>query len=156
MMKERGTYLVPTRLVAVLATEAARAGQLPPFMAEKALQIADDHRASFRRAVEAGVKIAFGSDAPGVTHGDNAGEFALMVEAGMSPHEAILAATREAAKLLGEWETLGSVEAGKHADLIAVGADPLEDVTALEEVDFVMKGGIVYKRDGRPVPGPGR
>lgn len=156
MMKERGTYLVPTRLVVERVTAAARAGQIPPFMAEKALQIADDHRTSFRRAVEAGVKIAFGSDAPGAPHGENAGEFSLMVEAGMSPHEAILAATREAAKLLGEWDELGSVEAGKRADLIAVGSNPLEDVSVLEDVDFVMKGGVVYKRAGRPVPSPGR
>lgn len=156
MMKERGTYLVPTRLVAKRAAEAAMAGQLPPFMAKKALQIAEDNRASFRRAVEAGVKIAFGSDAPGVPHGENAGEFELMVEGGMSPHEAILGSTREAAKLLGEWDELGSVEAGKRADLIAVGSNPLEDVSVLEDVGFVMKGGIVYKRNGRAVPAPGR
>lgn len=79
-----------------------------------------------------------------------------MIEAGMSRHEAILAATRESAKLLGEWDDPGSVEAGKHADSIAVRAEPLEDVTALEAVDFVTKGGNVYERDGRPVPTPGR
>lgn len=156
MMKERGTYLVPTRMAAVRTAEAARAGRLPPFMAKKTLQLAEDHRGSFRRAVDTGVNIAFGTDAAVFPHGQNAGEFKLMVDGGMSPHEAILAATREAAKLLGEWETLGSVEAGKRADLIAVGSDPLEDVTVLEEVDFVMKGGIVYEREGRPVPAPGR
>jgi len=156
LMKDRGTYLVPTRMAAEAAVQAAKEGQLPPYAAEKALQIGPQSRGSFREAVEAGVKVAFGTDPPVFPHGENAGEFALMVEGGMTPEEAILSATREAAKLLGEWDRLGSVEEGKQADLVAVGEDPLADVAALEAVDFVMKGGIVYKRGGEPLARPGR
>jgi imidazolonepropionase-like amidohydrolase len=78
-----------------------------------------------------------------------------MVKGGMAPREAIRSATQEAAKLLGKWDNLGSVEPGKYADLVAVDANPLGDVSVLEDVNFVMKGGIVYKRNGRPVAAPG-
>lgn len=156
LMEEEGTYLVPTRMAAEGAIQAAKEGHLPPYAAEKALQIGPQSRESFQEAVEAGVKVAFGTDPPVFPHGENAGEFALMVEGGMTPEEAILTATQEAAKLLGEWDRLGSIEKGKYADLVAVNEDPLEDVTVLEEVDFVMKGGIVYKRNGQPLAQPGR
>jgi imidazolonepropionase-like amidohydrolase len=156
LMREHGTYLVPTRMAPHAAVQAAEEGRLPPHVAEKALKIGPKSHDRFQMAVEAGVKIAFGSDPPLFPHGENAEEFALMVKGGMAPREAILSATREAAKLLGKWGNLGSVETGKYADLVAVSENPLEDVSALEEVNFVMKGGIVYKRNGRPVAAPAR
>ena len=107
--------------------------------------------ANFHQAHAAGVKIAFGTDTFGVTpHGKNAEEFALLVKGGLTPMEAILAATRNAADLLGASADIGSVQPGRFADLIAVDADPLQDVHALEHVIFVMKGGEVVKSGGKP------
>ena len=80
-------------------------------------------------------------------HGENAREFVYMVEAGMPPLEAITTATKHAAELLGEWDNLGSITAGKYADIIAVDGDPLEDIRVLGHVRFVMKGGVVYRHD---------
>ena len=103
-------------------------------------------------AYAAGVKIAFGTDTFGISaHGDNAQEFAIMVKSGMSPADAIKAATWSAADLIGDTKDIGSVQAGRYADLIAVTGDPLADVTVLEHVDFVMKGGVVYKAGGQAV-----
>lgn len=99
-----------------------------------------------RRAHEAGVPIAFGTDSGVSAHGQNAREFQLLVEAGMTPAEAIRTATVEGAKNLGREDMLGSIEAGKVADLIGVDEDPLADVSALMDVDFVMKNGRVYKQ----------
>ena len=104
----------------------------------------------FDDAYAAGVKVAFGTDTFGMSnHGENAQEFALLVKAGMTPMEAIKAATWNAADLLGATKDVGSVQAGRYADMIAVDADPLADVTVLERVAFVMKGGTVYKAGGR-------
>ncbi|MDQ3607275.1 MAG: amidohydrolase family protein [Gemmatimonadota bacterium] len=151
-MKERGTYLVPTMMAFDAVVRGARAGRLAPWSAAKALEIAPYASASIRRAIRAGVPIAFGTDAGVFPHGTNADEFRLLVEAGMTPLQAILSATREAATLLGARE-VGTLESGKLADLIAVRGDPLADVTLLREVGFVMKDGVVYKRDGAPVAG---
>ena len=98
-----------------------------------------------RRAHEGGVRIAFGTDSGVSRHGDNAREFALLVEAGLTPMEAIYAATVGGADHLGQSDVLGTLAPGKHADLIAVDGDPLTDVTQLEDVDFVMKAGKAYK-----------
>ena len=103
-------------------------------------------RENFRKAVQAGAKMAFGTDAGVYPHGWNGKQFAKMVEWGMTPTQAITAATISAADLLGWRDRIGSVEAGKFADVIAVKGDPLKDVTELERVTFVMKGGVVYKR----------
>jgi len=100
---------------------------------------------TFRKAFQAGVKMAFGTDAGVYPHGDNAKQFFYMVKFGMTPSQAIRAATANAADLIGRSKDVGTIEAGKYADIIAVGADPMSDVRALEHVDFVMKGGVVYK-----------
>ncbi len=102
-------------------------------------------------AYHAGVKIAFGTDESLVPHGDNAREFAFMVKAGMMPMDAIIAATGSAADLIGDTEDIGSVRPGRYADLVAVDGDPLTDITLLERVQFVMKGGVVYKSAGQIV-----
>ena len=97
-------------------------------------------------ALQAGVKIAFGTDSGVSPHGENAKEFSLMVEAGMSEKDSILSATNYASELLGESKNIGSIVKGKYADLIGVSRDPLEDITILETVDFIMKGGEVIKQ----------
>ena len=112
----------------------------------KALEIGPKIQASFGRAYAAGVKIAFGTDAGVYKHGLNGLEFQYMVEAGMPAIETIMAATINAAELLGELENIGSLEPGKLADIIAVDQDPLEHIETMQNVSFVMKGGIVYKK----------
>lgn len=141
LMKERGTFLVPTTyLVGVLDLEA-----LPTEIREKAEWVLPRAVESVRRAVAAGVPIAFGTDAGVYPHGDNAGEFAALVERGMEPLEAIRAATVHAADLLGV-DDRGVIGPGKLADLVAVPGDPLLDVSVLEDVRFVMLGGEVLVR----------
>jgi len=122
--------------------------QLNPSSARKALEVAPRVRANLNAAYRAGVKIAFGTDQGLAPHGTNAKEFALMVAAGMKPMDAIIAATGSAADLLGDTADVGSVQPGRYADIIAVDGDPLADITLLEHVKFVMKGGEIYKRDG--------
>lgn len=153
LFKEHGTYLVPTLLVAERVYEMALAHpeKLNPSTARKAIQVVPALMANFRQAHAAGVKIAFGTDTFGVTpHGKNAEEFALLVKGGLTPMEAILAATRNAADLLGASADVGSVQPGRFADLIAVDSDPLQDVRTLENVVFVMKGGQVVKSGDSP------
>ncbi len=152
LFKQHGTYLVPTMLVGERVYQAAlhHPEQLNPSTADKAKVIAPLLRRNLHDAHAAGVKIAFGTDTFGLSaHGENAQEFALEVAAGMTPMEAILTATRNAADLLGDAADVGSVQPGRYADLVAVRADPLQDVRALEHVDFVMKGGAVVK-GGKP------
>lgn len=146
LMKKHGTYLVPTILAGeFVAKKAEIDGYFPEIVRPKARAIGPQLKANFKKAYEAGVKIAFGTDSGVSPHGDNAQEFKLMVDAGMSPIDAIRAATINAATLLGESDTLGSIEPGKHADIIAIAGNPLADVTLLENVEFVMKGGTVFK-----------
>ena len=149
LMAEHGTYLVPTMMAFEDVRERALAGTLGGLPGQKALEIHPYYRESIRLAIREGVRIGFGTDAGVFPHGDNAGEFRLLVDAGMSPEQAILAATREAAIVLRRTEELGSVEAGKVADLVAVRGDPLADIDLLRDIDFVMKDGVVYKEDGR-------
>lgn len=154
LFKQHGTYLVPTLLVGERVYETAKAHpeRLNPSTAEKALVIGPMLQKNLRDAHAAGVKIAFGTDTFGLSaHGENAQEFPLLVAAGLSPMEAIVTATRNAADLLGS-KDVGLVQAGRFADLIAVSGDPLKDVATLEKVDFVMKGGAVVKADGQPLP----
>ena len=150
---EHGTYLVPTLLVADQVNETARLHpeQLNPSSAKKALEVTPLMKGMFAGAYKAGVKIAFGTD---TSVGVNAHEFSLMVGAGMSTADAIMSATHNAADLLGVSETAGSIQAGRYADLIAVKGDPLKDISVMEHVDWVMKGGVVYKRGGVSVPQP--
>jgi imidazolonepropionase-like amidohydrolase len=150
---EHGTYLVPTLLVADQVAETARLhpDRLNPSSAQKALEVTPLMKGMFAGAYKAGVKIAFGTD---TSSGHNAHEFALMVGAGMSPADAIMTATHNAADLLGVSASAGSIQPGRYADLIAVQGDPLKDITVMEHVDWVMKGGVVYKRGGVSVPQP--
>jgi imidazolonepropionase-like amidohydrolase len=154
LMKEHGTYLVPTLLVAQTAYEMAKnhPEQLNPSSAAKALEVTPHIKKMLSGAYGAGVKIAFGTDQGLAPHGTNAREFALMVEAGMKPIDAILAATASAADLIGDKQDIGSVQQARYADLVAVDGDPLADITMLERVQFVMKGGVVYKSGGQIIP----
>lgn len=145
-MRERGTWLVPTMMAFDAVVRMADAGFLPPGPTRKTRAITPLVRDSHRRAFRAGVPVAFGTDAGVFPHGENAGEFALMVEAGMSPAGALLAATRNAADALGLRDDIGTVEPGKRADLVAVRGDPLADVRVLEDIGFVMKDGTIHKR----------
>lgn len=149
-MTERGTWLVPTMMAYEAVVGMAEEGFLPPGPTEKALEIEPYVVESHRAAFAAGVPVAFGTDAGVFEHGRNAREFQLMVDAGMSPADALLAATRNAAEALGMADELGTLEAGRWADLVAVRGDPLEDVSVLEDVGFVMKEGDVYKEGGEP------
>lgn len=151
-MRQRGTYLVPTMMAFEYVYNAAQAGTLAPWSAVKARDITPRARESHRRAIRSGVPIAFGTDAGVFPHGQNADEFRLLVEAGMTPGRALLAATRDAARLLGADADIGSIAAGRHADIIAVRGNPLTDILLMKDVGFVMKGGVVYKQDGVPTP----
>ena len=146
LMRERGTYYVPTLLAGKwVADKALIPDYYPPFVEKKALEIGPKLKSTFTMAHQAGVKIAFGTDSGVSPHGENAKEFHLMIEAGMSPNDSILSATIYAAELLGEVDKIGSISKGKYADLVGVSRNPLEDIKILETVDFVMKGGEVYK-----------
>jgi imidazolonepropionase-like amidohydrolase len=158
LMKERGTYMVPTLAAgAWVAKKANEDDYFPAVVRPKAAAIGPVIQRTFARAHAAGVKIAFGTDSGVSPHGDNAYEFELMVAAGMPPMKAIQSATIEAAKLLKMDDKLGTVEPGKMADLVAVKGDPIEDIRLLQAVDFVMKNGIIYKQNGREkLQGSGR
>ncbi len=149
LMKEKGTYYVPTILAGNFVAEKAKIpGFYPEMVVPKALAIGPQIQRTFGKAYKRGVKIAFGTDSGVSYHGDNAREFGLMVEAGMPPMEAIYAATINTADLLRISDKAGSISPGKWADLIAVEQNPLEDITTLEKVQFVMKEGKVYKLKG--------
>lgn len=148
LFRRTGAYLVPTLLAGATVVEWAEDPDsflLPPQRA-KALQVGPVMHDMAKRAHEGGVKIAFGTDTGVSKHGENAREFALLVSAGMTPMEAIRAATVAGADNLGKSDVLGSIAPGKYGDLVAVEGDPLSDITELEDIDFVMKEGVVYKK----------
>jgi imidazolonepropionase-like amidohydrolase len=145
-MLAHGTWLVPTMLAGQTALAQARGGLLPPASIPKAEAAAKEAFASHSMAIRMGVKVAFGTDTGVSRHGENAREFALMVKAGMTPMDAIVAATTNAAEALGRSDSVGRIAPGMPADIIAVHGDPLADVTRLEHVDFVMKRGVVVKQ----------
>lgn len=146
LMIEHGTFYVPTILAGVFVGEKAEIdGYFPEVVRPKAAAIGPQIKETFAAAYEDGVKIAFGTDTGVSPHGENAREFQLMVDGGMSPMEAIRAATVTAAELL-QTDKLGSVKPGMYADVVAVPGDPTEDITVLERVSFVMKDGKIYKR----------
>ncbi|MGH9668700.1 MAG: amidohydrolase family protein [Terriglobales bacterium] len=145
MAKEHGTYLVMDIYNDDYILGKARDFHIPEEFIEKEKQVGRLQRENFAKAVQAGAKMAFGTDAGVYPHGDNAKQFFYMVKYGMTPAQAIRAATSDAADLLGRSKDVGSIAPGKYADVIAVSADPLADVRALENVGFVMKGGVVYK-----------
>ncbi|HEV8490841.1 MAG TPA: amidohydrolase family protein [Candidatus Angelobacter sp.] len=144
VMKEHGTYLVPTMYLADWMRENAVKIGLPAMFAEKMKSVSAASRQNLRHAFESGVKVAFGTDAAVYPHGLNAHEFAVYVQQGMTSIQAIQTATVNAADLLGWSDRIGTLEKGKFADIIAVNGDPLKDVTLLQSPVFVMKGGTVY------------
>ncbi|HTA63990.1 MAG TPA: amidohydrolase family protein, partial [Xanthomonadaceae bacterium] len=152
LMKERGTWFVPTIIAGKFVEEKAGVpGYYPPQVAVKAKMVGPIIQATAGKAYRAGVKIAFGTDAAVYPHGENAREFQYMVEAGMPAAFTLQAATTHAAQLLKHDKDIGSVATGKYADIVAVQGDPLADITLMQHVSFVMKAGVVYKRDSAPV-----
>ena len=148
LMKKKGTYYVPTILAGVWVGEKSEIdGFFPDLVRPKAAAIGPVIKSTFAKAYKAGVPIVFGTDSGVSAHGDNAQEFSLMVEGGMPPMEAIQSATSVAAKFLGIDDTHGTLEANKQADIVAVPGNPLDDITAMERVSFVMKAGIIYKHE---------
>src|SRR5436305_3603022 len=143
MMVAKGTYLCPTLTVTEYVAPGRAAAGAPIWV-----KMLDYHRDSFRRAVRKGVKIALGTDAGGFAWEDvnEAKEFDYMARYGMTPMQSILAGTKVAAELLDMGDRVGTVEAGKLADLVAVPGDPLKDITVMEKVGFVMKDGVVVRR----------
>ncbi|HEX8136491.1 MAG TPA: amidohydrolase family protein [Pyrinomonadaceae bacterium] len=150
LFKQHGAYLVATISAGKWTEAKAREGWYPPVIAAKAEGLGTLIQTAFARAYRQQVKIAFGTDAGVYPHGQNALEFQYMVEAGMSPMQAILAATRNAADLLGQSNHIGTIQPGRYADLVAVQGDPLTNIKLLQNISFVMKEGQIYKRDGTP------
>ena len=147
MMREHGTYLVPTLSVRSGIAES----KLPPLVQGKADLAVRSQDAMVRRALGMGVKIALGTDAAVYPHGDNALEFVLLTNDGMTPAQALLAGTSVAADLLGMANKVGTLEVGKMADVVAVPGNPLNDIKATQSVMFVMKDGVVYRNDRQAV-----
>jgi imidazolonepropionase-like amidohydrolase len=147
LMRKHDVYYVPTILAGNFVAEKAKIdGYFPDIVRPKAAAIGPLIQKTFARAHENGVLIAYGTDSGVSAHGNNGQEFALMVEAGMSEMDAIRSATVNASKLLKIDNELGTVSVGKLADLVAVKGDPLEDISLLENIDFVMKDGVVVKQ----------
>ncbi len=146
LFKETGAYLVPTLLAGkTVATLAVEADFMSDVVKAKAIRVGNDMAGSFERAHKAGVNIAYGTDSGISRHGTNAEEAVLMVENGMSEMDVIVSATINAADLIDMSDSIGTIEAGKFADIIAVDASPLANIDELLDVDFVMKSGKVYK-----------
>ncbi|WP_271856195.1 metal-dependent hydrolase family protein [Patiriisocius marinus] len=146
LFQKTGAYLVPTLLAGVSVYEELSVNpNIPPAIIDKIKQVAPVVEASFKKALKGKINIAFGTDSGVSKHGTNAREFQLMVKYGMDENEAIKTATINAATLLGMEKKLGTLENGKFADIVAVNGNPLEDINELMDIDFVMKGGIVYK-----------
>jgi imidazolonepropionase-like amidohydrolase len=146
LAKKNGTYLDMDIYDEECIQEDGRKGNLPKDFLQHDAELGQLHRENFRKAVAAGVKLSFGTDAGVCAYGTSGKQFAFMVKYGMSPMQAIQAATSSAADLLGRSSELGSIKAGKYADLIAVDRDPLTDIRLLEDIPFVMKEGKVYKQ----------
>jgi imidazolonepropionase-like amidohydrolase len=154
--KRSKAWLVPTMVAPHAALAQARAGARSRATLLKAEETVAVHNENIAKAIKDGVRIAFGTDSGVSDHGKNAKEFALLVKAGMTPAAAIRAATIDAATLLDRASRIGSLEAGKEADIIAVASSPLDDVTVLERIRFVMRQGVVHAVDGARQPFPPR
>jgi imidazolonepropionase-like amidohydrolase len=146
-LKKNGTYLVPTLFLGEYMEQHLDKSDVPEFSKQKMRDVAAAMQINVKKAFNAGVKVAFGTDAAVYPHGLNAGEFHVYVKLGMTPLAAIQTATINAADLLGWSKRIGTLEPGKFADVIAVDGDPTKDVTILEHVKFVMKGGAVQKNE---------
>lgn len=149
LMKERGTFYVPTLIAGWWIVQQVDQGKLvlTPEVVAKARLAVESVGQTFRKAVQMGVRIGFGTDAAVYPHGMNATEFQLMVENGMKPIDALRAAASADAELLGLADRIGTVEPGKSADLVAVPGDPTQDIRQTAKVKFVMKEGVIYRRD---------
>src|SRR6266705_226639 len=148
LAKKNGTYLDMDIYDEECIQEAGRKGTIPVDFLEHDRQLGEKQRENFRKAVQAGVKMAFGTDLGVCPYGTSPKQFAFMVKYGMTPMQAIQAATSNAADLLGHSDVIGSIKPGKSADMVAVSGDPLKDIKLLEDVEFVMKEGKVYKQAG--------
>jgi imidazolonepropionase-like amidohydrolase len=152
MIKQRGVFVVPNPYTNAYMLERGAAGGYQPYQLEKAKEIYTLKLESTRRAIRAGVQIAYGTDSGVQVHGVNGKQFAILVEAGMTPLQAIQAATTLNAKLLRMEGKIGTLAPGAHADIIAVAGDPLRDIRLLERPTFVMKGGKPFLPEGEPAP----
>jgi imidazolonepropionase-like amidohydrolase len=146
MMKERGTWLIPTLLAGEYAGKGPASKTMPPELQKKAAEAIAKRSDTFKKALKMGVKVAFGTDSGVSPHGKNAEEFALLVDHGMSNIAALKTATIDAATVLGLEKEIGSLEAGKTADVIAVAGNPFQDIHATEKVVFVMKSGTIVRQ----------
>jgi imidazolonepropionase-like amidohydrolase len=146
-LKKNGTYIVPTLYLIDWNRENLSARNAPDYIVKKMQTVSAAAQGILKRAFAAGLKVGFGTDAAVYPHGLNAHEFAVYVRLGMTPLQAIQTATVNDADLLGWSNKVGTIETGKWADIIAVDGDPLKDVTTLEHVKFVMKGGEVVKNE---------
>jgi imidazolonepropionase-like amidohydrolase len=146
-LKKNGTYLVPTLFLGEYMLANLEHSDVPDYSKQKMRDVAAAMQKNVKKAFDAGVKVAFGTDAAVYPHGFNAGEFHVYVKLGMTPLAAIQTATINASDLLGSKFNVGTLEPGKFADIVAVDGDPTKDVTILEHVKFVMKAGAVYKND---------
>ena len=146
--------MVPTQIAVEQIVKNGEARGIPDWVVRKAAAEGEHHQASFKAAVKSGMKIAAGTDAgtPFNPHGDLNLELALMVEYGLDPMQALVAATRNAAENLAILDSVGTIEVGKVADLMMVRGDPLQDITAMQQVVFVAKRGRVYRDDLSAVP----
>jgi imidazolonepropionase-like amidohydrolase len=154
LMKQHGTFYCPTIYTGIFVAEQAKQGAYPPAVTAKALEIGPQIFKTVGRAYRGGVKIAYGTDAGVYPHGQNWEDFVYLVKAGVPNAYALQTATMNAAQLLGHDDSLGSVSPGKFADLVAVPGNPLDDISVMSQVNFVMKAGVVYKRDGKEVLQP--
>jgi len=151
LMKEHGTFYCPTVYTGEFVAEQAKKGAYPPAVTAKALTVGPQIIKTVTRAYQGGVKFAYGTDAGVYPHGQNWEDFIYLVKAGLPPAYTLQMATINAAQLLGHEDELGTVAPGKFADLVAVPGNPLDDITVMGKVSFVMKAGVVYKRDGQEV-----
>jgi imidazolonepropionase-like amidohydrolase len=146
LMKQKGTYMVPTLYTLDFIVKEGRESGVPQYGIDKAIEIGKVQRANLKKAYQAGVKFAYGTDAAVFPHGRNSRDFAILVDQlGVPPMEAIRMATQSAADLIGIGDRAGTIEPGKWADVIAVAGDPLQNIRLLEDVKFVMKGGVAFK-----------
>ncbi|HEY2955638.1 MAG TPA: amidohydrolase family protein [Candidatus Eisenbacteria bacterium] len=150
VLKKNGTWYVPTLYVVEPILAPGNPLKIPEESLAKARVVREHMRRAFRTALRAGVRIAFGTDAGVFPHGDQVHEFKIYVDEGMTPMQAIQTATKSAAELMGWERKVGTIERGRYADMVAVAGDPLRDITELERVKWVMKGGAVVKGE----PGP--